>query len=476
MPRLAAAFVLGLAATLPVQAASTADTIDVEDEVTLVGTGWDFDPPTQTFRIFDSNPITITGNAVSIGTRVLVQPGPFVANLTLDNAMIDLSGIGGGDQCAFDMSGARVNLTLVGVNVLASDGQCAGLRAPAGSTLEILAASTGSLTAAAGSPGAGEGAGIGGSVFEDGGTITIAGGTVTATGGGSGGGAGIGGGSFGTDGNNITITGGTVTATGGSGGGPGIGSDGDGGVNVSIGGNAQVTANGGDSTFNDVGGGAGIGSGGANNGAGTPLPAGTIRIDLSQGATLIANGGAGASNTGSGAPIGQGGFRAASNLPADGNGAGLSNPAVTLSAVSAASSATFTCAPAAPATVGSTLPNAPPTVGGYQWLTSTNNGATWGTPAVGTTATTLVVNGVTQAMIDNNRYACQTVATGGGLSAGDTLTFISAAINMPAGITPVVGGGVAATVPTLSQWSLALLALMLAGLTAALRRKPGRLG
>lgn len=150
--------------------------------------------------------------------RIVVNSG-VSANITLSNVYIDLSGtnssLESGGYSAFDMTGATVNLTLVGENILASGGRRAGLQAPSGTTLSING--VGSLTATGGY----YGAGIGGGSSSASGVINILGGTITAKGGLSGSSAGIGGGNSGGSGE-IKISGGTVTAEG-STNGPGIG-------------------------------------------------------------------------------------------------------------------------------------------------------------------------------------------------------------------------------------------------------------
>ena len=180
--------------------------------------------------------------------RIVVSPG-VTANITLSDISINMSG--NNRICAFDMTNASINLTLVGSNTLRSGSGRAGLEAPSGATLVIMEASTGSLAATGGS----NGAGIGGGSGSAGGNITINGGTITATGGSSS--AGIGGGSSGAGGN-ISITDGTITSTGGSSG-AGIGGGGSGaGAALSISG-GTITAAGGSS-------GSGIGSGTGSNG------------------------------------------------------------------------------------------------------------------------------------------------------------------------------------------------------------------
>jgi hypothetical protein len=153
-------------------------------------------------------------------------------------------------------------------------------------------------------------------------SLTITGtGTLTATGGRSG--AGIGGYNS-TKAGTIIINSGTVTANGGGGAagiGGGYGAGGWGG-DVTITGNANVTATGG-SDYNYLGehwcGGAGIGSGCTTGDI--PVPPGTVHIDTT--GTVVATGGLGhqdsvLSASGDGAPIGTGGAarpRTAQALP-----------------------------------------------------------------------------------------------------------------------------------------------------------------
>jgi len=149
--------------------------------------------------------------------RIVVSSG-VTANITLSNVNIDMSSIS--NACAFDMTGATVNLTLVGTNNLKSGQYRAGLQVPEGASLVITNSSTGSITALGGSFGAGIG-GSDGFKLNNGGNITVNGGTVTATGGSYA--AGIGGGVdssiigyyFCGSGGTFIINGGVVTATGG---------------------------------------------------------------------------------------------------------------------------------------------------------------------------------------------------------------------------------------------------------------------
>jgi len=144
---------------------------------------------------YANNNLTITGNGTyTISMRLGVTSTALnhitiangvTADITLSDVNIDVSGMS--NICAFDMSGANVNLTLVGENVLRSGSNRAGLEVPSGSTLVITNESTGSVSAAGGA----SGAGIGGGSSGTGGVISILGGIITATNGVNG--AGIGG-------------------------------------------------------------------------------------------------------------------------------------------------------------------------------------------------------------------------------------------------------------------------------------------
>ncbi|MDR1984310.1 MAG: carbohydrate-binding domain-containing protein, partial [Prevotellaceae bacterium] len=198
---------------------------------------------------------TINGTGAATTNCITVSSG-VVADITLNNVNIDVNTISG--ACAFDMTGATVNLTLTGDNILKSGDYKAGLQVTVGAILAIDG--TGSLTANGGN----FGAGIGGGNGSDGGSITINGGTVTATGKW---GAGIGGGYTGSGGN-ISISGGTVMANGGYGGaGIGGGYTGSGG-NISISG-GTVTATGGIYA-------AGIGGGSSGTGGSITISGGTV--------------------------------------------------------------------------------------------------------------------------------------------------------------------------------------------------------
>ncbi len=303
----------------------------VQGAFDITGTlgGWTYGSPANTLTITANGTYTITmatPGAQSTTDRIVVESGLTDVNITLSGVNIDVSP---SNYCAFDMSGATVNLTLQGDNTLESGTNCAGLHVPGGAKLTIYGSGSLSATSAYG------GAGIGGNSGEDGGDITITGGTILAIGGdgdsfgnaGVGGGAGIGGG--GLDGPNIAPSGNsgsitikgdaTVEATGGSG-----ADSGDGGAGIGSGGSVMVQASGdvisiridtsgtvtatGGSNIDPIpgtsggGGGAGIGSGGTVLGVvGT---ADNIKITSSRN-RIIAIGGTGIG--GNGAGIGTGG-------------------------------------------------------------------------------------------------------------------------------------------------------------------------
>ncbi|MDR0247065.1 MAG: hypothetical protein LBI16_01525 [Burkholderiales bacterium] len=273
--------------------------------------------------LFDTvtNNLVISQSGTGSTINTITVTGITPINIMLSGVNIDVSATS--YACAFDMTGATVNLTIAGTNTLKSSYSRAGLQVSSNATLTINAAkgTEDSLTTNGGFYGAGIGggdsasgnitinggtvnaqggyhaAGIGGGRNSAGGNITINGGMVNAQGStegaGIGGGhrgsgqnttinggtanarggfyaAGIGGGTSGAGGA-IVISGGAVTAIGGvndlavfgTGGGAGIGSGGNCGVtgNITVAGNAAVEAIGG------AGGGAGIGTGG-NDGSG----------------------------------------------------------------------------------------------------------------------------------------------------------------------------------------------------------------
>lgn len=239
-------------------------------------------PAVTTDPFANTQQITVIGSSSSCG--VIVSIG-VTANITLNDLQIDQSGID--NSCAFDMTGASVNLNLTGNNILRSGQSRAGLEVPGGSAVTI--AGEGKLDARGGQYGAGIGsylgisgivtinggaitatggqwgAGIGGGFRSTGGITTINGGIVTAAGGPYG--AGIGGGRE-ASGGTTSITGGTVTAIGGQwGSGIGGGYLGQGDHTVIRGG--LVAASGGTD-------GAGIGGGSGGNGGHTAISGGTV--------------------------------------------------------------------------------------------------------------------------------------------------------------------------------------------------------
>jgi hypothetical protein len=193
------------------------------------------------------------------------------------------AGIGGGDEG----SGGEITITGGTVNATGgseySDGGAGigGGNEKDGGTIRITG---GEVT----SQGGCDAAGIGGGDYGEGGTITITGGTISATGGEYG--AGIGGGQS-KGGGTINITGGEITATGGEyGAGIGGGDEASGGT-ISISG-GKVIATGGVGTES----GAGIGSGRSTKGGGTD----PMSITLSGDCDVTATGGNEAAGIGGG--------------------------------------------------------------------------------------------------------------------------------------------------------------------------------
>lgn len=180
------------------------------------------------FYVYDGDNHTLTINkntgdktiTISGTTTVdhIVVKGDNTVNIILDNVNIQQSS--SWTSAFLIETGAIVNLTLKGKNVLQSGMTCAGLQVEG--TLNIIGGENGSLQARGGN----NGAGIGGGQNQAVGNIRINGGTVTAIGGNNG--AGIGGGAY-KAGGDISITGGTVRANAGcsstnnGGGGTGIG-------------------------------------------------------------------------------------------------------------------------------------------------------------------------------------------------------------------------------------------------------------
>ena len=179
----------------------------------------------------------IGGGSGGSGGEITISGGDIEATGGDDGA-----GIGGGDQ------GVGVEIAISGGNITATGGKngagigggCDSSSGESVSNVKISISGNAEVTATGGF----NGAGIGGGCFGDGGTIKISGGTITADGGFKA--AGIGSG-YGydikvTSGGNIQISGGTVEARGG-GNAAGIGGGyyGNGG-DVTISGNANVTA------------------------------------------------------------------------------------------------------------------------------------------------------------------------------------------------------------------------------------------
>lgn len=225
-------------------------TIVVEECGTIVGTVKGNQPIAPVFTIsggtdysYTKGVLTIAGDGTySIGMRpgitettaerIVVEPLVNAA-ITLSNVNINMSNNVG--LSAFTMTGADVNLTLIGSNTLRSGKNRAGLEAPFGSNLVINEASAGSLLATGGSYGAGIG-GRGGALTlgtATCGNINIAGGTITATGGFAA--AGIGNGQGSRNSGIITLSGGIIKAAGSSdGAGIGDGQAGNSDITVNI--------------------------------------------------------------------------------------------------------------------------------------------------------------------------------------------------------------------------------------------------
>jgi hypothetical protein len=128
--------------------------------------------------INENGTYTIEGNGTPVARRILISPMLSDVNITLKDVNIDVSGTD--NACAFDMTGATVNLTLEGSNILINGSGKVGLQAPGTpvSTLKITAASSGSLVAYSDR----SGAGIGGSYGKaTDGSVTITGGSVKMT-------------------------------------------------------------------------------------------------------------------------------------------------------------------------------------------------------------------------------------------------------------------------------------------------------
>gem|GEM_PF-2588362 len=445
------------------QAASTFNLSTATGGGTAAEYSWD--AGTKTLTLNDGADMTVTGSA-SDGTHIVVADNA-TATLTLANASITHPGDGISPLAVG--SGAGLILKLTGANTLTAGTCAAGIEAPdIMNYLDIHG--LGSLTATGGNEdqGAGctAGAGIGGNGGESSGGIYIYSGTVTAQGGkadsahgGTGGAAGIGGGGGGNaygiwvgnesgGGSSDPSAGATVTAIGGEGaagiGGGAGGSNGnsDGGINITAG--ARVTATGGAAPAgSNMGGGAGIGSGGTD--AAAPLASGYLSIGHY--ATVTATGGKGDGTGGNGANIGQGGY-------AGSNGAGLTSFAgPSNKSVAEGGNATFTCTP--------TFPTGPAASSlDWTWFQQISPGDVTN---LGVGNASLTLNGVSKATMDGTQYFCMLDITNlaNDPAGADSEIYYSSHL---ATLTVTSGGGAAATaVPTLSEWALALLALMVAG-------------
>ena len=113
------------------------------------GTAGDGDYYYENNVLYINSGTAMTLSGTSTADRIIVSQG-VTANLTLSGLSIT-SGV-----CAFDMSGATVNLTLIGSNSITSGGTYAGIYVPQNATLTITSFSTGSLDISAN-----RGAGIG---------------------------------------------------------------------------------------------------------------------------------------------------------------------------------------------------------------------------------------------------------------------------------------------------------------------------
>jgi len=425
------AIALLLAASLPAQAASSFDLSAPGG----ISTEYSWNTATQVLTVNDNADITITGT-VSDGTRIEVAAGA-TATITLNG--VSIIGLSGQSPLLLD-TGAVVTLHLLGANTLtagdwaAAGDHGAGIDAPSGTTLNIDG--SGSLTATGGNVGAG----IGGSYNHAGGNITISGGMITANGGDSG--AGIGGGNQ-SPGGNITINGdATVIATGGNcAAGIGGGYFSAGGV-ITIIDAASVTAKGG--ACAGWGGGAGIGSGGG--GSGSPRSAGTIKIDTT--GTITATGGTGGATGTMGANIGQGGSGT------DGAGIDALTGPVSVSAT-AGGTASLTCAVTAASGVAPAF--------AWAWQFSAATPPAWS--AVGGAANALNLSPV--AASDAGQYRCEVTASALANDAASSIVYASGPVRL------TVLSATAAAVPTLNEWALALLALLLAGGAALRARREG---
>ena len=174
-------FTIDAAANASYQAA-TQKTVTITvlptDIVITPSSGWNYNPATHIFTITDNGTYTIamvTPGATSTADRIVVASG-VTADITLDGVSINMSATDYG--CAFDITGATVNLTLQGNNTLISGRYKAGLQVPGNARLTI--AGSGTLTTTGGVDCAGIGSDDNGMPS---GIITINSGTINATGG-----------------------------------------------------------------------------------------------------------------------------------------------------------------------------------------------------------------------------------------------------------------------------------------------------
>ena len=134
------------------------------------GTAGDGDYYYENNVLYINSGTAMTLSGTSTADRIIVSQG-VTANLTLSGLSIT-SGV-----CAFDMSGATVNLTLIGSNSITSGGTYAGIYVPQNATLTITSFSTGSLDISANR---GAGIGVHRGQGETCGKVNIFGGTVNA--------------------------------------------------------------------------------------------------------------------------------------------------------------------------------------------------------------------------------------------------------------------------------------------------------
>ena len=157
--------------------------IDLEATTLSNGTGFSLSGDTVTISGKDRG-YALVGSTSS--RRVVVA-----SDIKVD-VMLWAADIAPASGCAFDMSGATVDMRLTSANTLRSNAGFAGIQAPDGSSLTI--SGNGSLLAIGGR----NAAGIGGGNALSGGDIYIVGGTVEASG--NDGGSGVGGGNLGNGG------------------------------------------------------------------------------------------------------------------------------------------------------------------------------------------------------------------------------------------------------------------------------------